>query len=363
MSKLDQVLAFAFNHQTIIIELIFAIILGIVVVWLFTHLRGEGEDGKGATSGAGLDDIEQALKRVLESTDIKVTTAQAVRHIKDDDDDILLVPQKGPGPSGVTPGGVVPDQAELSRLRLEMEVKNKKISEVEQALNQAKAELVKAQSLSTGAPEGSSAVNTDDLQAKIRSLESRLAEYEIIEDDIANLSLYKEENIKLKADLEKLKRGAGGLDSSSALSGASAAHLEKTQGPVMTTAAAPAAGQGPVATEIPVGMSEKGTPTTTTGKSESTASNPPMAAVTAPLSEEPIDSDKLLKEFDALVAQDLTRGGSLLSDKVTMGSGGQDPGPARKEASPSQGATPPSATPDGEKLIEEFENFVKGSNS
>lgn len=48
---------------------------------------------------------------------------------------------------------------------------------------------------------------SEELLAKIKNLESRLAEYEIIEDDIADLSVLKEENAKLKKELEQIKRG------------------------------------------------------------------------------------------------------------------------------------------------------------
>lgn len=44
-----------------------------------------------------------------------------------------------------------------------------------------------------------------ELEKKVQELEQKLMEYEIIEDDIADLSLYKEENARLKAELAKLK--------------------------------------------------------------------------------------------------------------------------------------------------------------
>lgn len=46
------------------------------------------------------------------------------------------------------------------------------------------------------------------LGGRIKELEAKLAEYEILEDDIADLSLYKEENARLRADLEKAKSAA-----------------------------------------------------------------------------------------------------------------------------------------------------------
>jgi hypothetical protein len=52
------------------------------------------------------------------------------------------------------------------------------------------------------------------LQVELKSLQSKLSEYEIIEDDIADLTLYKEENQKLKDEVEKLRStaGSGGSD-------------------------------------------------------------------------------------------------------------------------------------------------------
>jgi hypothetical protein len=49
--------------------------------------------------------------------------------------------------------------------------------------------------------------NTGELLEKIKNLEGKLSEYEIIEDDIADLSNFKEENIRLQKELEALKRG------------------------------------------------------------------------------------------------------------------------------------------------------------
>lgn len=43
------------------------------------------------------------------------------------------------------------------------------------------------------------------LRTKVTELQTKLSEYEIIEDDIADLSLFKEENKKLKDEIEKLK--------------------------------------------------------------------------------------------------------------------------------------------------------------
>lgn len=283
ITRLDRFLAFVFNHQFAIIEIIFAVILAIAVVWLFVNLKEESSSDK-TKGGQSLQDIESALKRVLESTVVKMpTAAQASSLIKDDDDREAKLP-KGPPPTGTSAGA---DPAELLKLKTELETKAKKVSEVELALNQAREELKKAKETpgAAGAPS-----NTDDLQQKIKTLEARLGEYEIIEDDIANLSLYKEENSRLKTELEKIKKASG------------------------------------------VALAEE------------VAKASPPAPEAAPVVEKKIDQDKLLQEVDAIASQSLPL--------------------ASPPASP-QGAVPSAAATDekdsGEKLIAEFENFMKGS--
>ena len=56
-----------------------------------------------------------------------------------------------------------------------------------------------------GQPDGT---QLEALQKKLVDLEARLAEYEIIEDDIADLSHFKEENMRLRDELAALRNGA-----------------------------------------------------------------------------------------------------------------------------------------------------------
>lgn len=56
---------------------------------------------------------------------------------------------------------------------------------------------------------GGAGGDDSELLARIAELEARLQEYEIIEDDIADLSLYRTENEKLKAELDRLKGMVG----------------------------------------------------------------------------------------------------------------------------------------------------------
>ncbi len=83
------------------------------------------------------------------------------------------------GSAGAAPSG------DLAKIKSELEEKRKEIDALKAKMNDPKND------------------STPELLAKIKNLEDRLAEYEIIEDDIADLSHYKEENARLKTKLKE----------------------------------------------------------------------------------------------------------------------------------------------------------------
>lgn len=92
--------------------------------------------------------------------------------------------------------GVSPEQkAEL----------DKALAEKEKVIADLKNEISNLQQKAS-AP-NTPAADTTELEGKIKELSEKLSEYEIIEEDIANLSFYKNENAKLKDELEKLRAG------------------------------------------------------------------------------------------------------------------------------------------------------------
>src|SRR5437016_11046100 len=58
-----------------------------------------------------------------------------------------------------------------------------------------------------------------------RSLEAKLSDYEIISDDIANLTLYKQENTRLKDEITRVKGG----DTTAAVAERSEEHTSELQ--------------------------------------------------------------------------------------------------------------------------------------
>lgn len=137
-------------------------------------------------------DIEELLKKVLAQANSigsgKVVIAESKTENISSTEPSLSVSQP------VLQENVV-NSAELNSLKQQLEDKQKEIEELKNTLQKSSSEEL-----------------SEDLLDKIKDLESRLAEYEIIEDDIADLSKYKEENAQLKEELEFLR--SGGDDSS-----------------------------------------------------------------------------------------------------------------------------------------------------
>jgi hypothetical protein len=338
-----------FGHNALAIEVIIAVMLSTVLVWLFTNLGRETKEEN------NLKDIEAALKRVLQTTSTPMQTAsQATGLIKDDDDkpvNVNLVTSMAPGatptkpvpmpigggapaitpivplgsaaaattpivPLGSTPAPAAPvaNTEELNKLKAEAEARAKKLAELENSLKAANDELAKAKAAAetaaaTASSVGAPSVDVTGLNKKITDLEARLAEYEIIEDDIANLSLYKEENTRLKNELDKLKKGGG------------------TQATESAPAAPTPVAKSPEPAPAPAAPVAKATPAAAAAPAET----PAPAAPGAPASQ--VDADKLLAEFNAMAANP-------------------------EKAAP---AAPGETKDTGEKLIAEFENFMKGT--
>ena len=106
---------------------------------------------------------------------------------------------------------VAESAAEVAQLRLSLSENHQKVETLQAQLQEA---LAAAQAASAGGGAGGggeggmSLAEKEELNGKLRDLEARLAEYEIISEDIADLSRYRDENEDLKKQLEALKAGA-----------------------------------------------------------------------------------------------------------------------------------------------------------
>jgi hypothetical protein len=101
--------------------------------------------------------------------------------------------------------------AQINALKNELQGKESKLAELNQKLSDLQKEKssleIKAASGGGGAESGVDQGEIDKLKKQIEELQARLGEYEIIEDDLADLKHLQQENEKLKSTIESLKKG------------------------------------------------------------------------------------------------------------------------------------------------------------
>lgn len=170
----ESIMTFLIANNKLVIEVLLALVLLTVIVAAFNaFVLSDEESGKSATGGIGnVSELEEAIKRILE----KANTMQ--------------VPA---GASGA-------DLEKLNALSNEINALKKDIEDKKNQISQLEA------SASKGGGADSAA-----LQKKIGELESKLAEYEIISEDIADLSYYKEQFTKLQKENDELRKGGGAV--------------------------------------------------------------------------------------------------------------------------------------------------------
>ena len=178
--SIEAFLHFWSQHNTAIIESLIALILSTVLYLAYRSFFGVDVAAAHA-EGVPFDQaqLEKTLKKVLGSTPV-----------------MAAAPAEG-GHAGASAGAT--SDAEVSKLRAELADRNVLVEQLQKAATTA---------------DGSSlpAISLEEKRAwedKTKHLELRLAEYEIISEDIADLSFYKEENAKLKAELAALRESMG----------------------------------------------------------------------------------------------------------------------------------------------------------
>lgn len=154
-----------------------------------------------------------------------------------------------------------------SEIEEKLRQRERQIQALEAELSKAKEASAKDQSASAAGP----AVDPNpELKKKLKDLEEKLAEYEIIEDDIADLALFKQENSRLKQELDEYKTKFGDMSSAPNL-------VQEIQ-------------EDPLMAEFEAAVSEQ--------KQAAAAPAPSAQPIAA-------DSDDILKEFEKAVANQL----------------------------------------------------------
>jgi len=221
---MEKFLNFWSHYNATIIEALVGLIL-ISTIYLvyrtFFGAKSAGhEDGAGASVNTA--QIEKTLQKILDQQ-------SSVK-----------------GGSFSAEGGSAPAEMmlELTDLKMALEEKEKQIVVLnEKATQAAKAASApgagpsqEAIAAAASAAAGLAEKERADYESKIKELEGRLAEYEIISEDIADLSFFKEENARLTKELESL-RGSGGAAPAAAAPSAVAAAPAEEAAPVAAEAA------------------------------------------------------------------------------------------------------------------------------
>ena len=200
-----------------IIKVLIAMVLLMIIFLAFRVFFGA--EAPIVTTTASLDtaQLEKTLQKILE--------AQAKAPV-------MAVPTSGDAASAET---LKSAGASSSSTVAELEALKKDLAEKEKLLIQVRNEAAKAAANASSASAGAVAAASNNsaikLETKIKDLEARLAEYEIISEDIADLSFYKEENSRLQNELST-RRASGGGGSSGSSGGGQGVATEPISPPV-----------------------------------------------------------------------------------------------------------------------------------
>lgn len=317
-------------HNRQIIEFVFVSTFVVILFVIYRQFFSKSE----STAGAGAhstpisidtSEIEEKLKKILENQSSFKTAA----------------PDAGSVATPVAVAGVAAaavDTQELDKLRNEIKEKEKALDDLKKSSAASAA----------GATGGVSKEDAKKFEDKIKELEGRLQEYEIISEDIADLSFYKEENARLQKEL-------------SAKGGTSAAAPAAAEPAVVT----PPVVEAPVAVAEPAPTPEVEAAPVAVDTSEADA----LAAAAAEMASQPgsetssapVDSvidDDILKEFAAAVE------GQKATEKEKKDAKAEAKAAAAAAAADTPAADPalpvdPQKLTESKELMGEFENFIK----
>ena len=173
----------------VVIEVLIAIIVVSVLTLAFKTFFSKAKDELGIEDTKSLSALEDSLKKVLEKVNLGAATA---------------------APVGMGEGVVSAESlAEVENLKKSVDDKQREIEELNGRIT-----ALKEMSSDSADIEKERA----RLEVKNKELEAKLSEYEIIAEDIADLAMYKDENSKLKKEIENLKANANAAPPAAAVS-------------------------------------------------------------------------------------------------------------------------------------------------
>ncbi len=205
---MERFLEFWSHYNAAIIESLVALILVSAIYLAYRSFFGSKGTDSFDAAGAGGAAVNSAQ---IEKTLQKILDQQSSQKVRPD------------AAAGAAPTEIV---QELGYLKKALDEKEKQIvvlqEKAAQAVKAAQAGSAgpSAQDIATAASAAAGLAEKErtDYETKIKDLEARLAEYEIISEDIADLSFFKEENVRLTKELEAARTaGSSGAIQNEAL--------------------------------------------------------------------------------------------------------------------------------------------------
>ena len=331
LMSLETLIPYIVEHNALIIQILVVTIL-LMVVFVAYRNFASAKSGAVAGTGADLSQLEGTLKKLLEK-------ANAV-----------------PVASAVAAGENSALLGEIEKLKKSLEEKQGQIEKLKGAQAEAASAAAAggeaaAAAVAAAATAQMSSADQSALDAQIKELQAKLSEYEIISEDIADLSFYKEENSKLQKELEVFKKG-GAAPAAAAPAPAATATPAAPAPPTAPAAAPEAAKPAPAmagsakATNAAKGPEGKAAPTSaaptpapaTPSAAPAAPATPaavapaatPASAPAAASAEAQAADDDLMKEFEMAVEAQKHKGPAPVAA----------PGAAAPAAAPAPAATP-----------------------
>lgn len=182
----EKFLEFWSHYNVILIQAFFGVVLLMILLLAYRTFFSTQEP---TVSGGVSPDLEKILQKIVEQNQkVQPQFGSEMQASQ------IQIPGEESGNATGDSSGVLSQEA-VQKLETELAQKNQEI------------ENLKKQAQSSGSGSG----GDKQLKDQIKSLEERLSEYEIIAEDIADLSKFKEENQKLQEELNRIKTSGGSV--------------------------------------------------------------------------------------------------------------------------------------------------------
>jgi hypothetical protein len=264
--NIERLLFFIFNNNVLIIEILFAVSLCGILLLAFRFFTGK-EEALGVSPD--WNRLEDNIKKILENASLAPGVKSSEVSVR--------VPMEIP--EGMSESVFIHElQTQLERAQIQLIQKEEEIKKLNESVASI-AGLPVAAAVTVPASSASSEVAA--FEEKIKDLESRLNEYSIIEDDIADLSFYKEETVRLQSEVDRLTAELAALKEAEASAPAVTAKAPPAQ---VAEVASPIAEVIPAVVEQPV-------------------AEPAPAEVVAPATGADFIDNDIMAEFERAVAE------------------------------------------------------------